>query len=192
MSEKDLFKNYFDIVVAIDFCLSNKLIMPALILLYSAIDSISWIGNFGNLQTVRGRFELWVNTWMLQTYPLPCTATELYAARCGVLHTLTPYSELNEGNRVRKIIYAWGSTSKKDLAKSIKILGKSDYVAVHITEILFAFRNGLVDFMESVQTDDNLKALVNEKAAKLFTNLEPLILKEFITKMEKDNIGNVE
>jgi hypothetical protein len=120
MSEQNLFRSYLQIITAIDYCISEKLIMPALVLIYSAIDSISWVASDEENQQVGRRFQVWVDTWMLQKYPLPCTALELYAARCGILHTLTPESDLSKKKNVRRISYAWGTAQQKDLEESIK------------------------------------------------------------------------
>ena len=90
MSEQNLFTSYAQIITAIDYCISENLIIPALVLIYSAIDSISWVASNKENQQVGKRFQAWVDTWMLHKYPLPCTALELYAARCGILHTLSP------------------------------------------------------------------------------------------------------
>jgi hypothetical protein len=186
MTEKNLFISYTQIISAIDFCISEKLIMPALILLYSAIDSISWIASDDENQPVGKRFSIWVNTWMLQKYPLPCTANELYAARCGILHTLTPVSDLSEKKQVNQISYAWGTAKQKDLDESIKLLDYPSLVAVHIDDIFHSFRNGFADFIESLEEDDNKKALFTHKAGKHFAYLEMSLISEVLAAAKKD------
>ena len=90
MNDNNFIQVYTQIFSAITYCVSEKLILPALILIYSSIDSASWLSSDNEYHSVRERFQNWVDTWMLKKYPLPCNATELYAARCGILHTLTP------------------------------------------------------------------------------------------------------
>jgi hypothetical protein len=141
MSEQNLLRDYSHIIIAIDYCISEKLTMPALVLIYSAIDSISWYASDKENQSVGKRFQAWVDTWMLQKYPLPCTASELYAARCAILHTLTPDSDLSEKGAVRRIGYAWGTAQQRDLAESIELLEYPGLVAVHVNDILHSFRN---------------------------------------------------
>lgn len=69
MNELNLFRSYSQIITAIDYCIAEKLIMPALVLIYSAIDSVSWIASDDEDQSVGERFQTWGNKWMLQKYP---------------------------------------------------------------------------------------------------------------------------
>lgn len=187
MSEQNLLRDYFQTFTAIDYCISEKLIMPALILIYSAIDSASWISSDNENQSVNERFQNWVNTWMLQNYPLPCTAIELYAARCGILHTLTPDSDLSEKKGIRRISYAWGIAKQEDLEESIRLSNYSGLVAVHINDISYSFRNGFVDFIASLERDDVKKALFAQKASKHFANTEMSLISEFLAFAKKSD-----
>ena len=158
--------------------------MPALILLYSAIDSVSWIASDDENQFVGKRFQSWVDTWMLQKYPLPCTAIELYAARCGILHTLTPDSDLSEKKGIRRISYAWGTAQQKDLDESIKLL-EYPGVAVHVNDIFSSFQSGFADFLESLEKDEARKDLFMQKASKHFANTETSVISEFLASSKK-------
>ena len=112
---ENLFKNYYQLIQATDDCINKHMIMPALILIYSAIDSAGWIASDDLDEGVGTRFQNWVNKWMLKSGKLKCTAEELYAARCGVLHTLTPNSTLSEKKGVKRIAYAWGKAKHEGL-----------------------------------------------------------------------------
>lgn len=160
--------------------------MPALVLIYSSIDSISWVANDEENQQVGKRFQTWVNSWMLQKYPLPCTAEELYAARCGILHTLTPESDLSEKKNVRLISYAWGTAQQKDLEETIKRIEYPGLVAVHVNDILYSFMNGLADFINSLDIDHASRDSFIQKASKHFTNTEISVVDEFLTSSSKD------
>ena len=178
MSEQNLFRSYSQIITAADYCIAENLIMPALILIYSAIDSISWVASDDENQPVGERFQTWVDDWMLQKYPLPCTAIELYAARCAILHTLTPNSILSEKKGVRRISYAWGKAKQNDLAESIKLLEYPGLVAVHVNDIFYSFNNGFVDFIETLEKDTIRKELFIQKATKHFVNTDISIVSE--------------
>jgi hypothetical protein len=54
---------------------------------------------------------------MLQGTPLPCTGRELQAARCAVVHTFTPDSNLSKGGKARVIGYAYGKAGVKKLER---------------------------------------------------------------------------
>ena len=43
MSQRNFYANYLQVLVAIDHCEKNNLLIPALIMTYSAIDSVSWL-----------------------------------------------------------------------------------------------------------------------------------------------------
>jgi hypothetical protein len=180
MNEKRFINSYAEIIIAIDYCLSEKLILPALILIYTAIDSVSWIASDDENQKVRERFQIWVNTWMLQKYPLSCTAEELYAARCGILHTLTPDSDLSEKKGINRIMYAWGNALQTDLDTSIKLLEYPRYVAVHVNDIFLSFKNGFADYLQTLETDKVKKELFYEKANKHFVNMDSTVIKDFL------------
>jgi len=187
MNEQNLFRSYSQIITAIDYCIVEKLIMPALVLIYSAIDSVSWIASDNDHQSVVDRFQTWVNTWMLQKYPLPCTAIELYAARCGILHKLTPESDLTKTKGVRRISYAWGTAQQNDLDESIKLTKYAGIVAVHVNDIVSSFKNGFADFVEVLETDKVKRELFIKKAGKHFANIDILVISDFLASSQKDS-----
>ncbi len=187
MNELNLFRSYSQLVAAIDYCIAEKLIMPALVLIYSAIDTVSWIASDDEDQSVGERFRTWVNVWMLQKYPLPCTALELYAARCGILHTLTPDSTLSKKKDVRRISYAWGTGKQKDLDESIKLTKYPGIVAVNTNDIVSSFKNGFADFIEALEKDKEKRELFIEKAGKHFVNVDISVISDFLESSQKDS-----
>jgi hypothetical protein len=185
-TEQNLFSDYFQIFTVIDYCISEKLITPALILIYSTIDSISWLSTENSDQRNKEYFQNWVDTWMLKHYPLPCTSLELYAARCGILHTLTPSSDLSKKKGVRQISYAWGNASHIDLENTIQVLGNRSLVAVHVNDILTSLRSGFIDFLSSIESNENSKKLFAQKASLHFVNTETNIVTEFLASHNKE------
>jgi hypothetical protein len=105
VSEHVLYKNLMLLGEGIETCLERKRIAPALILLYSAIDTSGWLDSAESHAT-RESFLQWVDRYLLNAKPLTCTALELYAARCGLLHTFTPDSRLSSEGKARRICYA--------------------------------------------------------------------------------------
>jgi hypothetical protein len=61
----------------------------ALILLYSAIDALSWV-NRASGDVIRSDFSEWVRESMDPGLNLGCTPEDLYVARCGLLHLWVP------------------------------------------------------------------------------------------------------
>lgn len=172
MSHSNIVNSYYQVFKAIDNCITDNLLIPCLILIYSAIDSASWLADETGNASVGVRFQCWVNTWMLNRYFLPCSAEELYAARCGLLHTLTPDSDLSDFKGVRRIAYAWGTAKSYDLQESIEILERDDIVAIHIEDLLESFRNGFADFIEQSMVDVDGEEALKNKASIHFANID--------------------
>lgn len=183
-NEVNFQRSFFQVIQAIENSLSSGMILPALILIYTAIDSASWLACDDDEIPTSRRFKNWVNNWMLSRYPLPCTADELYLARCGVLHTLTP--ETNHGNkkRIRKIAYAWGKAKQGSLEKAINIVNAPNVVALHLDDLLFSFRNGFVDYLEYTDQDEKAKKIYNKKIEKYYGVMDISAINEFIENYE--------
>ena len=178
--EPNPINSFTHILNAIDYCLEKHLIMPALILIYSAIDSASWFASEDDARSVGERFQSWVDDWMLCRYPLPCTAQELYAARCGVLHALSPSSDLSNKKGVRIIVYTWGKAQQQELSDALKLLNRTGVVGVHINDIFHSFQNGFADFVESLENDKAKKDLFNQRASKHFVDVDPSVVSQFL------------
>ncbi len=177
----NLFKNYFQLIKATEDCINKHMIIPALVLIYTAIDSASWIASENPSESVGTRFQNWVNKWMLNNGKLKCTAEELYAARCGVLHTLTPNSTLSEKKGVRKIAYAWGNAKYEELEESITALSMNDNVAsIHLEDLFWSFREGFANYLEHVFSSDEERDKFLSQSGQHFANLEMEEMDDFL------------
>lgn len=169
----------------IDACIQKKLTAPALILIYSGIDTAGWIDSSEDCAT-RTSFIRWVEAYLLKAKPLQCTAGDLYAARCGLLHTFTPDSKLTSDGKARRICYAWGTASVEYLQRTIDLTNKSgEYVAVHIDDLDEAWRLGVMEFAEELERDLDRKLRVYRKASKFFAELGKEDLCKALTILEK-------
>jgi hypothetical protein len=142
-------------------------------LIYSGIDIIASLERKKGEKT-KDSFTRWVDEYLIKSVPLPCTALELYAARCGILHTLTDESDLSKKGHARKIIYAWGTGKAGDLQKTAQYLGHN-CIAIHISELIIAFKKGVEFFLKDVSQDPNRAKSISEKYADLWfsnTSLE--------------------
>ena len=95
MKRETLRQNLFQLVYATENCIEKQFITPALILIYTGIDIAGWLDAESDDTPVQESFIGWAQRYLLSAKPLPCTAIELYSARCGLLHTLTPDSRLS-------------------------------------------------------------------------------------------------
>lgn len=181
MSQEKLYANYTQMIRAIEHCVQSNLLLPALVMIYASIDSVSWLANHDKTVYSGQAFRNWIAEWMLKNSKIKCSAEELYAARCAVLHTLTPESESAIKKGVRKIAYSWGSAKNKSLEESIERLGMDNEVAsIHLDVLFAAFREGMADYMEYVHSTPELAALFMEKANLHFANISNERLDEFL------------
>jgi hypothetical protein len=169
-------RNLVEHLDAVEDCLQKRRILSCLCLLYCGIDVVA---SLETGKSTKSTFVSWVDENMLKARPLPCTALEIYAARCGMLHTFTPDSDLSRSGGIRKINYAWGNSTAECLAKSTKALGRTE-VAVHVRELIDGFRAGLVSYIEEVmQSPDRLRR-VEESSSLWFTHLDQDVVTKFL------------
>ncbi len=154
-----------------------------LILVYSTIDIFSWLHlddksdelNYNNAQT----FKKWVEEFMLvDHHGLPCTSDDLWAARCGLLHTGTAESRHFLNNpEVKLIRYSTGYES--NLGKHTVLF---DHGKLDISEEAIPLWERTID----VKLDDLFEAL--KLGAKKFTKhfmSDPKEMKKVLSRAER-------
>ena len=158
---------------------------PALILIYSGLDTVGWLDSSDDYAT-RSSFIKWVDAYLLKAKPLQCTSLDLYAARCGLLHTLTPDSQLSSAGKVRRISYAWGTATVQDLQRTIDLTNKTDeLVVVHVNDLYEAWRLGVLQLTEDLEKSTERKSQVYKKASKFFAHLGLDTVSDTLTKLDK-------
>jgi len=170
-------RNFEQMVLGAKMCLDRDLPMPAIVLVYSLIDAFAWATAPKNKDT-RGRFESWLAKYVYPEDALPCTPTELYAARCAALHTLTSKSDLHVRGKLREIAYAWGP-AKEDVASDVAAFAnlKDRFVALHIGELLEAVARGIHRTLQAAESDPELSKNLGKTASMHFDQL-PIALVE--------------
>ena len=169
MSQRIFEKHVETLCEGIDACLKQNLITPALILVYSAIDITSWLACDDPNAKVGKRFKDWVNQYMLPAGSLKCNAEDIYGARCGLLHTFTPESDLSGKGVARQISYAWGKADVALLEREIVHHGWTNVnVAVHVNELVGSWARGIVVMLQEMEHDDTRADRFFARAAKFF------------------------
>lgn len=175
MGDLDPFhKNIGDMLAASQRCLQVRQHLPALVLMYTLIDSLAWAASFGSKEGVRQRFESWASTWLipkLAPLAMSVTATDLYGGRCAVLHTLTGESDLSVSGHARKILYAWGTGKIEILDTAIRQSGKSEYVALHYDDLFTALLSAVELFLDRANNDPSLSSRLEQAAAQHYMNI---------------------
>lgn len=138
------------ILKPIDLLLEKNHYRSALVLLYSGIDTMAFINLPPEKEAVtRMDYVAWVDQYI----KFPCAeqvkGIELYAARCGVLHTFTPDSELSRKNKVRRIIYVSAHTPEVSYNPSVA----EDVVLLSVYGFFTAFIDGVQQFLGDLQKD---------------------------------------
>ncbi len=168
-------KNLGDMLVASERCIQSRQHLPAMVLIYTLVDSLAWIAE-GDIQPkVRQRFESWVSTWLLpelMPFAPTVTPTDLYAARCGVLHTLTGDSDLSTAGQARRFVYAWGTAKASELEAIIREANQPSHVAMHYNDLHTALVRATERFLESANNDPALLARFDRAAAKHYMNID--------------------
>jgi hypothetical protein len=180
MTTPAFYKNYIQILKAAELCLDQDLHMPSLILVFTLIDSFAWAASDKAEKQNRNKFESWLKSWVYPYSQLPCTPTELYAARCGVLHTLTSKADLNARKGIRQVAYAWGPAKLSTLQSSVEVINRPEIVGVHINELLNAVKEGIARTIEASETDPKLAGRLAQAASLHFSEMPRQTLEKLL------------
>jgi hypothetical protein len=127
-------------IQAAEHCLRQRQHMPALVLMYSLMDTLAWTAADAKRAVgVRRRFEAWISHWLLPhlqlTYP-ELTAVDLYAARCAVLHSMTDDSDLSRRGKAKRIVYAWEIPEVEQLKSLTQSQPGGSYIPLQYAALL--------------------------------------------------------
>ncbi len=146
-------------------CLERQFVSSALILAYSAIDTMSWLSLPAGKEEVEPQdFVSWADRYVIPGSSLECTGADLYGARCGLVHTLTPDSRMAKRGKAVKINYSWGNQPPYP-GKKLEELGVGA-IMIHVDTLCRAIEQGAQRFWEDVEKDKERLALVNQRAKK--------------------------
>jgi len=155
------FKIQFD---AIELCFRNKFINPVLILIYSTIDTFSYLDRINDEEKVVDRFARWVDTFLLPNSDLKCSALELYAARCGMVHSSTAESDLSKKGKVRQIFYGPEDKLWEVMKKQKK---ENEYCTVRIPLLVISLIKAYENYFKYLHTNTHKFQLVIKRVDKL-------------------------
>lgn len=183
MATPAFYQNYVQVVAGIRLCIDKRLITPALILIYATMDSYAWAVSGGAKPSVRARFEAFVSDWMMLNHPLPCTPTDLYGARCAILHTLTGYSDLSRSRQAKPVAYAWGTASVAPLTAALDHVASGETVSLHIEDLANALFDAMAAVSEKARTDPQLEARLRKSAGRHYRDMEKGTVEEFLQRV---------
>jgi len=178
MIPPDLYHAFPQIFKSIKLSIDNNLPLPSLMLIFAGIDISGWLGAETASLKTRESFTQWVDLYMLPCAAIPCSSIDLYSARCSILHTLTPDSDLSRSGKAKQIAYIWGDAKPEDLEFERTKGSESDLVMLHIGDTFSAFQSGWVKFIDTYEKDASVAPLFHERASKIFTHLTKVSYKE--------------
>ncbi len=163
---------------------------PALILLYSAIDAASWLCAEDPDGQVQNYFVAWVEKYILPGGRFECSALDLWAARSGVVHTLSASSRLSRKGKVQKILYVNRGGNRDILdrleairnAKSLReardgrraassAADMTRNVVLEIDALMNAFQEGVASMLSDAKSDASLNARIKERESKVLATI---------------------
>ena len=166
---ESFYKNTIDLLETIEETYEKRQLLPCLALLYTGIDVASSLERRPD-ETTKLAFARWSDAYVMGNSTLPCTSLELYGARCGIVHTFTAKSNLSQKG-VREIIHAWGNREAATLQQASDLSKQTNYVAVHIRDLIDAFRHGLADYWDEVIGDEDRRLRVATQVGDWFTKI---------------------
>ena len=148
----------------IEVCLENKLIVPALELLYSGIDVLGFLGS-AKSRADRHSFIAWAQSYLDGFLAQKgIGGLDLYAARCGILHTGMAPSDLVDQHKARELWYRYQGISYINLI----VNAPKPPVLVDVEEMVSAFNSGTLQFLNKLGQDAALGQRAEAKAIRFF------------------------
>jgi len=157
---------------AIKWCFNSGKWTPGLILLYSSIDIMASLNRDpAKPKVTRSDFIEWVDTHLLPGSGLNCKAIDLYAARCGLVHSYSPDSELTGDYKANKIYYVYGKVEAIELQRIINNSPHKELISVHIDQLFTALEIAVERFAKALKDNPSKEKLAAQRASEFFINI---------------------
>jgi hypothetical protein len=174
MNERSsLNKNIDALLQSIDLCFKHQFISSGLALLYSAIDILAWLALPQSQNDVhRDDFVAWVERYLLPKSNLNCSALDLYAARCSIIHSFSSESALSRSGIAHRLCYTIGDKDPKELQQDLDSVNYNSIV-VHIDTMFLALRTAVDAFKKDLASDEALATRVFGRSETAFYTTMP-------------------
>lgn len=161
-----------DVFSAIDMCRERKLSTPLLVLVYSAIDTLAWTVYGENMNEVKMRFLEFCERYLLPNERIPCTALELYAARCAVIHSLGWESKLTTDGHARSLFYSFGMNDLKVAQEAYDLLRPGQFIGISADELIAVTRRANHSLSKEAESDIGLRDRMDFVRGKQYMHLQ--------------------
>lgn len=133
---------------SIDLLLENELQGQALIIFYSAIEALGLLDSeSSNVRSTNKTFKNWAEKYLLTDQSLKFSSTDLWGARCGVLHTFMRESDLSREAKAKTLVYFSEKHPHVAAYEAATIdIGKGEIIPVRLEQLVRAFYSGMSIF----------------------------------------------
>jgi hypothetical protein len=160
-----------EFTTAVKLLLDSAHTLPALMMLYAAIDILGSLLRPESEPDTKGEyFKKWVNDYMIAPSHVAFTSEEVWSARCGLLHTHTASSKLSRQGKARQLHYfrAHGASLPPELRHAMKEALAQGKLFVDVDALYTVFTDGTQRFLAAVQSDAALENRVLHHSTRLF------------------------
>lgn len=148
----------------IEVAVANGCYGSAVILIYAGIDSMAYLAMPEGQTDVRGKdFIDWADRYIKFPCKEQLTGTDLYGARCAMLHTYSVYSKLSRGGKARLIGYMDKSLPEVRYEPNVS----KDLVLVSVPALAQTFYQGVDRFLVDAFSDKKLAPITEARARNL-------------------------
>ena len=149
----------------------KKLYGPALVVAYSAIDSLGLLDAPPNqLNASSDSFKAWVDKYLIKQNGITFNAIDLWAARCAVLHTSTSESDLSRAGRAKQLQYYNGDSSHaaaRQIVARIQAVDGGSHIAVNLPDLFAALIAAMMEFAPDLSMKCNQNPDCNVRLGKI-------------------------
>jgi hypothetical protein len=160
-----------EFTIAIKLLLDSAHTLPALVMLYAAIDILGSLLRRESESDTKGEyFKKWVDDYMIARSQVVFTSEDLWAARCGLLHTHTASSKLSRQGKARQLHYyrAQGASIPPAMQHALREASALGKLFVDVDGLCTIFAEGTQRFLTAVQSDTALEKRALHHSAQLF------------------------
>ena len=141
----------------IQIVLEAECLVSAVALMFAAMDSLAALTRpVDATDTGRTVCTEWADKYLRPSETLGCTSTDLYAARCGVLHTHSPDSRLEREGKARRLVYEWRQGPSADSAVPLP----PDALVIEVEALHRALCEAVRLFLIDAEMDPSTRKLV--------------------------------
>lgn len=172
--KKKMFEAGRDVLLkGIDLCSKEKLLGPALKLVYSTIDAMANLYSAGRLSTNEGSgrsFRKWVRDFLLaEMYRKDVNDNDFWGARCGLLHSYEPVSSESQKGTAKEIFYFLRSPGTLAFARKLAQVEKGKgCIVLFMDRFLDAIRRAIAEFEKWLAGPDSSKENLARKLKQMF------------------------